>query len=207
MSSFLKLTGDLPLVAILRGVTPDAVEAIGDVLVAAGFRAIEVPLNSPDPLESIGRLQKRLGDRALIGAGTVTDVAQVMDLHRLGARLVVSPHTDIEVIRATKAAGMLSLPGFFTASEAFAALKAGADALKLFPAEAAAPVVLKALRAVIAGSVPVLPVGGISPEKMKDYRAAGASGFGLGGALYQPGMTAEQVAPRAAAFAAAWKEG
>lgn len=207
MSSFLKLTGDLPLVAILRGVTPDAVEAIGDVLVAAGFRAIEVPLNSPDPLESIGRLQKRLGDRALIGAGTVTDVAQVMDLYRLGARLVVSPHTDIEVIRATKAAGMLSLPGFFTASEAFAALKAGADALKLFPAEAAAPVVLKALRAVIAGSVPVLPVGGISPEKMKDYRAAGASGFGLGGALYQPGMTAEQVAPRAAAFAAAWKEG
>ncbi|MFD2264078.1 2-dehydro-3-deoxy-6-phosphogalactonate aldolase [Lacibacterium aquatile] len=204
--SLLEKMGALPLVAILRGVKPGEVEDITAMLTVSGFRAIEVPLNSPDPFDSIARLVKRFGDKCLIGAGTVTTVEQVNELAATGATLMVSPHTDVDVIRAAKAKGLYALPGFFTPSEAFAAIKAGADGLKLFPAEAASPAVLKGMMAVIPKHIPVFPVGGITPDRMKDYRAAGAAGFGLGGALYQPGQFAEMVAMKAHAFATAWTE-
>jgi len=189
-----------PLVAILRGVEPDEAVAIGAALVEAGFRIIEVPLNSPDPLESIRRLAERFGDKALIGAGTVLDPASVQGIAEAGGRLIVMPHAGGDVVRVTKSRGMLAVPGFATPTEAFAMLEAGADALKLFPAEASGPPVLKAMRAVLPKSVPVLPVGGITPEKMADYREAGAAGFGLGSALYKPGMSAEQVSENARRF-------
>jgi len=189
-----------PLVAILRGVEPDEAVAIGAALVEAGFRIIEVPLNSPDPLESIRRLAERFGDKALIGAGTVLDPASVQGIAEAGGRLIVMPHAGGDVVRVTKSRGMLAVPGFATPTEAFAMLEAGADALKLFPAEASGPPVLKAMRAVLPKSVPVLPVGGITPEKMADYRGAGAAGFGLGSALYKPGMSAEQVSENARRF-------
>jgi 2-dehydro-3-deoxyphosphogalactonate aldolase len=195
-----------PLVAILRGVRAHEVEAIAAALIDAGLRIIEVPLNSPDPLESIARLAARFGDDALIGAGTVLtpgDVARVADA---GGRLIVSPGTDPAVIAATTAAGLVSAPGFFTPSEAFAALAAGAHALKLFPAEAAPPAVVKAQRAVLPKDVPLLVVGGITPDKVAPYRAAGADGFGLGGALYAPGMNAAEVGARARAFVAALEQ-
>jgi 2-dehydro-3-deoxyphosphogalactonate aldolase len=191
-----------PLVAILRGVTPDEVEAIGAVLVASGFAVIEVPLNSPEPTASIARLVARFADRALIGAGTVTEPRQIADIAGAGGRLVVMPHADPVIIRRAKAAGMIVLPGFATPTEAFAALGAGADGLKLFPAEASPPEVLKALKAVLPPSVPVLPVGGITPEKMAAYWQAGARGFGLGSALYASGMGADAVRRRAEAFIA-----
>lgn len=192
-----------PLVAIIRGVEPHEVEAIGDALFEAGFRIIEVPLNSPDPLESISRLARRFGDRALIGAGTVLHVEQVANVAAAGGRIVVSPGTDVDVIAATIAAGMVSAPGYFTPSEAFAALKAGAHALKLFPAEGASPAVVKAHRAVLPREVPLLVVGGVTPDRMGEYLAAGANGFGLGGALYKPGQSPNQVAEQARAFVAA----
>jgi len=189
-----------PLVAILRGVEPDEAVAIGAALVEAGFRIIEVPLNSPDPLESIRRLAERFGDKALIGAGTVLDPASVQGIAEAGGRLIVMPHAGGDVVRVAKSRGMLAVPGFATPTEAFAMLEAGADALKLFPAEASGPPVLKAMRAVLPKSVPVLPVGGITPEKMADYREAGAAGFGLGSALYKPGMIAPQVGENARRF-------
>ena len=195
-----------PLVAILRGVEPDAVEAIGEELVAAGFTLIEVPMNSPDPLDSVARLAKRLGGRAVIGAGTVLDVAQVAAMRDAGGQMVISPNADLDVIRASAAAGLASLPGIATPSEAFAALKAGASALKLYPAEGASPAVLKAMRAVLPKTVRVLPVGGITPEDMAPWRAAGAAGFGLGSALYKPGMTAAEVGRNARSFVAALGE-
>ena len=197
---------ECPLVAILRGLTPDEAEPIGEALVEAGFRLIEVPLNSPQPLESIARLAARFGEVATIGAGTVTTVPQVAEVQAAGGTLIVSPHTDPTVIGATDAAGMVSLPGFQTPSEALAALGAGAHALKLFPAEAATPAVLKAQRAVLPREVPVLPVGGIDPEKMAPWLAAGADGFGLGSALYRPGFTAAEVSGRARRFVAALAE-
>lgn len=197
---------ECPLVAILRGLTPDEAEPVGDALIEAGFRLIEVPLNSPRPLESIARLVARFGEVATIGAGTVTTVAQVGDVRDAGGTLIVSPHTDERVIAATAATGLVSLPGFLTPSEAFAALGAGAHALKLFPAEAASPAVLKAQRAVLPRDVPVLAVGGIDPEKMAPWLAAGANGFGLGSALYRPGFTAAQVSERAQSFVAALAE-
>lgn len=195
-----------PLVAILRGVEPGAVEAIGEELVAAGFTLIEVPMNSPDPLDSVARLAKRLGGRAVIGAGTVLDVAQVAAMRDAGGQMVISPNADLDVIRASAAAGLASLPGIATPSEAFAALKAGASALKLFPAEGASPAVLKAMRAVLPKTVRVLPVGGISPDNMAPWRAAGAAGFGLGSALYKPGMTAAEVGQNARSFVAALRQ-
>lgn len=195
--------GECPLVAILRGLTPDEAEPVGEALVAAGFRLIEVPLNSPQPIESIARLAARFGELATIGAGTVTTAAQVAEVREAGGSLIVSPHTDTNVISATAAAGMVSVPGFLTPSEAYAALGAGAHALKLFPAEAASPSVLKAQRAVLPREVPVLPVGGIEPDKMAPWLAAGADGFGLGSALYRPGFTAAEVAERARRFVAA----
>jgi len=195
-----------PLVAILRGVEPGAIEAIGEELVAAGFTLIEVPMNSPDPLDSVARLAKRLGGRAVIGAGTVLDVAQVAAMRDAGGQMVISPNADLDVIRASAAAGLASLPGIVTPSEAFAALKAGASALKLFPAEGASPAVLKAMRAVLPKTVRVLPVGGITPDNMAPWRAAGAAGFGLGSALYKPGMTAVEVGQNARSFVAALRQ-
>jgi len=189
-----------PLVAIIRGVTPDEVEAIGAALFDAGLRIIEVPLNSPDALASIERLARRFGDRALIGAGTVLRADEVEKVAAAGGRIIVSPNFDAAVVEATGAAGLVSAPGYFTPSEAFAALAAGAQVLKLFPAEAAPPAVVKAQRAVLPRDVPLIAVGGITPEKMADYRAAGADGFGLGGALYRPGDGADAVAGHARAF-------
>ena len=191
------------LVAILRGVPPDEVEGIAGALIEAGFAMIEVPLNSPDPLASIETLAHRFGDDALIGAGTVLDTAQVLSVREAGGRLIVSPNTDTAVIAASAEAGMVSQPGYFTPSEGFAALKAGATGLKLFPAEAATPAVLKAQRAVLPHDVPVLVVGGITPDNMTPWREAGANGFGLGSALYKPGRTAAEVSTAARAFVAA----
>jgi len=192
-----------PLIAILRGVRPDEVVAIGEELVAAGFTLIEVPMNSPDPLDSVARLAEAVGDRAMIGAGTVLTVEHVAAMRDAGGRMVISPNTNLDVIRASAAAGLVSLPGIATPSEALAALDAGATALKLFPAEAASPVVLKAMRAILPKEVRVLPVGGIVPEGMAPWREAGAAGFGLGSALYKPGMTAAEVGANARAFVAA----
>jgi 2-dehydro-3-deoxyphosphogalactonate aldolase len=195
-----------PLVAILRGVRPDEVEAIGAVLVETGFAIVEVPLNSPEPISSIRRLVTRFAERALIGAGTVTEGRQIAEIAAAGGRLVVMPHGDPAIIRRAKAAGLVVLPGFATPTEAFAARAAGADGLKLFPAEGSPPSVLKAMKAVLPPALPVLPVGGITPEKMAAYWQAGAGGFGLGSALYSPGMSAEAVRDRATAFVAEMKK-
>jgi 2-dehydro-3-deoxyphosphogalactonate aldolase len=195
----------LPLVAILRGIRPQEAEAIGAVLYDAGFRMIEVPLNSPQPLESIELLSRSLPADALLGAGTVLSVQAVQDVKNAGGQLIVMPHADTEVIRAAKAAGMFCVPGAATPTEAFAALHAGADAVKLFPAELITPTLVRAMRAVLPPTLRVLPVGGITPEGMAVYRAAGVAGFGLGGALYQPGMGAAEVGERASAFVRAWR--
>lgn len=192
-----------PLVAILRGITPDEVEAVGDVLVGAGFTLIEVPLNSPDPLVSIERLARHLEGVAMVGAGTVLSTDQVSAVAAAGGRMIVSPNTNPDVIAASVSTGLASLPGCWTATEAFAALHAGARALKFFPAEAMSPGVVKALAAVLPPAVPKLVVGGITPETMQSWVAAGAAGFGLGSALYRPGDTAEQVGVNARAFATA----
>jgi len=192
--------GQCPLVAIIRGVLPDEAEAIGAALVAAGIRIIEVPLNSPDPLSSVERLAHALGDHALIGAGTVLDPSDVARVADAGGRIIVSPNVSADVISTTAAAGLFAAPGYFTPSEAFTALRAGAHALKLFPAEAASPAIVKAQRAVLPPHVPLIVVGGITPDKMKSYFEAGANGFGLGGALYKPGMTPNEVARNARGF-------
>jgi len=196
---------DLPLIAILRGITPDEAVPVGLALAEAGFRIIEVPLNSPQPLTSIERLACELGTRCLVGAGTVMSAAQVDAVAQAGGRLIVMPHGDPAVIRAAKAHGLTCAPGIATPTEGFAALAAGADALKLFPAELLTPPVLKALRAVFPGDTLFLPVGGITPQNLMAYVAAGASGFGLGSALYKPGLTVEQVRANAGAFVAAWR--
>ena len=195
---------DLPLIAILRGVTPDEIVAVGRALHDAGFRVIEIPLNSPQPYESIRRLTAELGESCLIGAGTVLTEAQVAEVDAAGGRLIVSPNANLAVIRASKAAGLVSAPGVATPSEGFAALDAGADSLKLFPAEQLGPAVVKAWRAVFPKELALLPVGGITPDNMGPYVAAGANGFGLGSALYKPGLSAAQVSANAQAFAAGW---
>jgi len=191
-----------PLVAILRGITPTEVEAVGEALVAAGFSMIEVPLNSPDPFDSIARLVARVGDRALVGAGTVLGTPDVAAVAATGARLVISPNTDPAVIAAAAAAGMIALPGYFTPTEAFAALAAGATGLKLFPAEAGSPAVIRAHRAVLPRDVPILAVGGMTPDTIPAWRDA-CDGFGLGSALYRPGQTAAAVGEQARRFVAA----
>lgn len=196
---------DLPLIAILRGVTPDEIVAVGRALHDAGFRVIEIPLNSPQPYESIRRLTAELGESCLIGAGTVLTEAQVAEVDAAGGRLIVSPNANLAVIRASKAAGLVSAPGVATPSEGFAALDAGADSLKLFPAEQLGPAVVKAWRAVFPKELALLPVGGITPDNMGPYVAAGANGFGLGSALYKPGLSAAQVSANAQAFAAGWR--
>lgn len=195
----------LSLIAILRGVTPDEVLSVGRSLFEAGFRLIEIPLNSPNPIESIRRLAAELGDRAHVGAGTVLRVADVAEIAAAGGTLIVSPNANADVIRATKAAGLVSGPGVATPTEGFSALDAGADLLKLFPAEQFEPAVIKAWRAVFPKDVPLVPVGGITPTNMAAFVAAGASGFGLGSALYKPGMTAADVRKTADAFVAAWR--
>jgi 2-dehydro-3-deoxyphosphogalactonate aldolase len=189
-----------PLVAILRGVRPEEVEAIGDALLGEGIAVIEVPLNSPEPIESIRRLAARCGGRALVGAGTVLDPADCARIAAAGGQLVVTPHADPEVVRAAKAAGMLAVPGFMTPAEAFALLKAGADGLKLFPAEAASPAVVKALLAVLPKGTAILPVGGMEPATLAPWRAAGAAGFGIGSAIYKPGDDAAAVGAKARAL-------
>jgi 2-dehydro-3-deoxyphosphogalactonate aldolase len=195
----------LPLVAILRGIKPLETVAIGRVLTGHGFTMIEVPLNSPEPFVSIKLLRNALPAEVLVGAGTVTQAGDVEHVRMAGGELIVMPHADAAVIRAAKAAGMIALPGIATPTEAFSALAAGADALKLFPAELIAPPVLKAMLAVLPKGTATLPVGGIAPESMRAYVEAGAKGFGLGSALYKPGMSASDVDARAAAFVAAWK--
>ncbi|MBN8924415.1 MAG: 2-dehydro-3-deoxy-6-phosphogalactonate aldolase [Rhodanobacter sp. 68-29] len=194
----------LPLVAILRGLAPDEAVATGRAIVDAGFRMLEVPLNSPQPFDSIARLSAALGDATLVGAGTVMTPAHVVAVAAAGGRLIVMPHADVAVIRAAKAAGLFCVPGVATPTEAFAALAAGADALKLFPAEQSSPAVLKAWRAVLPREAPVLPVGGIAPDTMAPWVAAGAAGFGIGSALYAPGRSLDDTSQRARAFAQAW---
>lgn len=203
LASFQAHFAACPLIAILRGLTPDHAVMIGEALVKSGIRIIEVPLNSPDPFTSIALMSAALGDRALVGAGTVLEPEQVSRVGEAGGRIVVSPNCDPAVIGRTVAAGLVSAPGYFTPSEAFAALAAGAHALKLFPAEAAGPAVVKAQRAVLPKHVPLVVVGGVTPAAIAAYRQAGASGFGLGSALYQPGDGAETVSRRASAFLAA----
>jgi 2-dehydro-3-deoxyphosphogalactonate aldolase len=203
MSLLQELLAPLPLIAILRGVRPAESTGVGAVLIEAGFVAIEVPLSSPEPLASIRLLAESFGEQALIGAGTVQDPADVEHIADAGGRLIVMPHGDPAVIRAAKQRGLLCVPGVATLTEAFAALAAGADALKLFPAEALPPAVVKAWRAVLPKDLWLLPVGGIRPDTMAPYLAAGANGFGLGSALYQPGMTPATIAANARAFAKA----
>lgn len=190
----------LPLVAILRGLQPARAIEVGETLVDAGFRMIEVPLNSPQPLHSIEHLAHALGERAIIGAGTVLKSADINAVASAGGRLIVMPHADCSLIRQVDHLGLFCIPGVATPTEAFAALDAGADALKMFPAEAMPPAVVKAWRAVIRPPVRLLPVGGITPESMADYFEAGASGFGLGSALFKPDMSLPTLAANAAAF-------
>ncbi len=194
----------LPLVAILRGIRPDEVVAVGEALVEAGFTLIEVALNSPSPFDGIRLLARALGDHAVVGAGTVLSVEDVDRVAQAGGRMIISPNTSPNVIAATVERGLTSLPGFFTPSEAFAALAAGAHGLKLFPAEATTPAALKAQRAVLPPSVPLIVVGGVTHQTMGPWRTAGAAGFGLGSALYSPGLSAQEVGARAQAFVAAW---
>jgi 2-dehydro-3-deoxyphosphogalactonate aldolase len=194
-----------PLIAIIRGVRPEAAEAIGDAIYEGGIRIVEVPLNSPDPLRSIEILAQRFGDRMLVGAGTVLSAQDVQRVKDVGGRIIVSPDTNIEVVAAAAEAGLISSPGYFTPSEAFMALRAGAHALKLFPAEAASPAVLKAQLAVIPKDVPVMVVGGVAPDNMQPWIDVGAAGFGLGSGLYKPGQNAAETLEKARAYVAGVK--
>jgi len=202
-SDFTQAFARCPLVAILRGITPTDIDAVGDTLLEAGFSLIEVPLNSPEPLVSIERLAKRLAGRAVVGAGTVLTPAQVADVAAAGGRIIVSPNIDHHVIAATVEAGLASLPGCFTPTDAFTALAAGAHALKFFPAEVLSPAGVKAIGAVLPKGVPRLAVGGVTPDTLPAWRAAGIDGFGLGSALYRPGASAADVGVAARAFVAA----
>lgn len=195
-----------PLVAILRGIRPEEAEPVGAALEAAGIAIVEVPLNSPQPLDSIARLARRFGERVLVGAGTVMAASQVTEIAAAGGRLIVTPHADAAIVHAAKEQRLLASPGFFTPAEAFAMLAAGADALKLFPAEAANPAVLKALLAVLPPRTAVLPVGGIGPDNMAPWLTAGAAGFGIGSSIYKPGDRPDAVAEKARRLVAALPE-
>ena len=195
----------LPLVAVLRGITPEEIPVVAEALRAEGFRILEVPLNSPQPFESIGRLARSFGDGCLVGAGTVLDVGDVARVRDAGGRLIVMPHADVAVVREAKRLQMLCLPGVATATEAFAALAAGADGLKMFPAEAMVPAALRAWRAVLPAGTLVFAVGGIRPDNMGPWWAEGAAGFGTGSNLYKPGADPARVRAAAAAYAAAFR--
>jgi 2-dehydro-3-deoxyphosphogalactonate aldolase len=196
----------LPLIAILRGITPPEAPAIGEAVVAAGLTTIEVPLNSPDPFASIAALRAQLGERATVGAGTVLSVADVEAVAKAGGQIVVSPDCKPRVIARTRALGMQSWPGIFTPTEAFAALDAGADGLKLFPGSMAGPAGLKALRAVLPAGCRVYAVGGAGPDNFRDWIAASADGFGLGTALYTPSSAPDEVVARADRIVTAYRE-
>jgi 2-dehydro-3-deoxyphosphogalactonate aldolase len=196
---------ECPLIGIVRGMTPDEAHAIGHAIFDAGIRIIEVPLNSPDPLKSIEKLAAEFGDRALIGGGTVLNVGDVANVRAAGGRLIVSPNTNADVIAASASEGHISCPGYFTPTEAFTALDAGATALKLFPGEGASPAILKAQLAVIPKSVPIFVVGGVGPNNMQPWIEAGATGFGLGSGLYKPGQSAAETAEKARAYVAGLK--
>jgi 2-dehydro-3-deoxyphosphogalactonate aldolase len=195
-----------PLVAILRGVRPDEADAIASVIVEAGFGGVEVPLNSPDPFVSIGTIARAWGDTIVVGAGTVLAVDEVERAAGAGAKLVVAPNADGAVIARALELGLAVLPGVATPTEAFRALWLGASALKLFPAEAMPPEVVKAWRSVLPKAQQLFPVGGVTPERIAPYRRAGADGFGIGSALYRPGATPSEVQRAAIAFVAAWRE-
>ena len=203
-SVFERALEQMPLVAILRGISPAEALPVGSALFEAGFRLIEVPLNSPQPLESIAKLAHHLPD-AVIGAGTVTKIDEVRQVQSADGQLVISPHFDPEVVSITVARGLISLPGVMTPTEAFAALRQGAHALKIFPTELVAPHAIKAMRAVLPTAVRLLMVGGITPSLLQPYRAAGASGFGLGSSLYKPGDSVSTVATQARAFVESWR--
>jgi len=189
-----------PLVAILRGVQPAEAESICAALERAGICIVEVPLNSPNPLESISILSRSFGSRMLIGAGTLTEPSQVGEVAAAGGRLIVTPHADAAIVRTAKAAGLFAVPGFFNPTEAFALLQAGADAIKLFPAEVLGPLMLKALRSVLPKSAIIIPVGGVDTEQIAPWMAAGALGLGIGSAIYKPGDDARIVERKALAL-------
>ena len=193
----------LPLIAILRGIDPSQALPVGQVLFDAGWRILEVPLNSPQPLQSIAALRARL-PQCLVGAGTVMTAEQVRDVHAAGGQIIVSPHFDPTVVAQAKHLGMIALPGVATPSEAFAALRAQADGLKVFPAEMIQPPVIKAWSSVLPADTLLFPVGGIKPDNMAAYRLAGASGFGIGSALFKPGMPIAEVQRQATHFHQAW---
>jgi 2-dehydro-3-deoxyphosphogalactonate aldolase len=192
-----------PLVAILRGVQPAEVESIGSALQRAGIHIVEVPLNSPSPLESIAILSRNFGSRMLIGAGTLTQPSQVAEVAAAGGRLIVTPHADTAIVRTAKEAGLFAFPGFFNPTEAFALLQAGADGIKLFPAEVLGPPMLKALLAVLPKSTIVIPVGGVDVHQVAPWMAAGALGLGVGSSVYKPGDDARTVEGKAQALVAA----
>ena len=200
MTAFFSVIEKHPLIAILRGITPTEVVDVAEILIEKDFKIIEIPLNSPDPIRSIELLTHYFENHAIIGAGTVLDEASIRSIAEAGAKLVVMPNGNGIVVKAAKDRGLIAIPGIATPSEAFAMIEAGADALKLFPAEGIPPSVLKAMKAVLPSTVPILPVGGITPEKMNDYLKAGAIGFGLGSALYKPGMTLRDIRKNAEAF-------
>ncbi len=193
MTDLRKTLAACPLIAILRGITPNEALPIGQALIDAGLRVIEVPLNSPQPFDSIARLARAFGNQAIVGAGTVTSLADMARVADAGGRLIVMPHADLTVIAAAKARGLTVTPGIATPTEAFAALAAGADGLKLFPAEMIPPTVVKAIRAVLPPATLLIPVGGISAANIPAYRAAGANAFGIGSTLYAPGRSAAEV--------------
>lgn len=203
VEDFRRYFAECPLVAIIRGVTPDEAEAIAGALYDGGIRIIEVPLNSPQPLESIRIIADAFGNRTLVGAGTVLDPEEVLKVRDAGGRLIVSPNTNTAVIEATVAAGMVSSPGYFTPSEGLAAVHAGAHSIKLFPAEAASRKVVKSQKAVLPKDVPLIVVGGVTPDAIPGWLEGGADGFGLGGGLYQPGQDVETTLEKARAYVAA----
>ena len=200
MATFFSVIEKHPLIAILRGVKPTEVVDVAEILIEKDFKIIEIPLNSPDPIRSIELLTHYFENHAIIGAGTVLDEASIRSIAEAGAKLIVMPNGNGIVVKAAKDRGLIAIPGIATPTEAFAMIKAGADALKLFPAEGIPPSILKAMKAVLPSNVPILPVGGITPEKMNDYLKAGAIGFGLGSALYKPTMTLRDIRKNAEAF-------
>ena len=200
MTAFFSAIEKHPLIAILRGIKPTEVVDVAEILIEKDFKIIEIPLNSPDPIRSIELLTHYFENHAIIGAGTVLDEASIRSIAEAGAKLVVMPNGNGIVVKVAKDRGLIAIPGIATPTEAFAMIEAGADALKLFPAEGIPPSVLKAMKAVLPSTVPILPVGGITPEKMNDYLKAGAIGFGLGSALYKPTMTLRDIRKNAEAF-------